>query len=226
MRTLRNRHVRILLSYLDLDTFEGKRNALLLLLLSSTGLRASEVEKLNIEDVFAEGGACVERLVLPAAASSTGERREFDLLPLAQGCLDRWKALREEQGVDSPALLVDGAGKRWRASDMEAMFDKLQRRAGFSPTQPLSALRAVCGHRLYLRGATLFDIADQLGLKTLGSVLSYVPVGEREAVDQVLGACDRQYWTADKMKEFLHYHFRWWSEERCNRVMRRWSGGG
>lgn len=229
MRTLRNRHVRLLLSYIDLDTFEGKRDALLLLLVASTGLRAVEVEQLCFGDMVEDGAGSIQRLVVRSESSANLERREFELSPLAQGCLQRWKAMvLERQGALSTELpvFVDAANQRWRARDMERMFEKLQRRAGFSPPQPLSALRAVCGHRLYLKGATLFDIADQLGLKTLGSVLSYVPVGEQEALSQVFSACDQQYWTPDRMKEFLQYHFRWWSEERCDKVMRRWSRGG
>lgn len=213
-----------MLALVDTRSPSGRRNALLTLFLVATGLRLKEVEQLLIGHV-AEAMLARPELALPAKLSRTRQCRLLPLGELARSCIHKLLALYAKNGfsIDSTApLFQETGGRPMRVESMKKVLRSQAKRAGISGELTSTAFRRVCGHRLHQRGRDLFDIADILGLKTLGAVLKYVPVGEEAAVELLLRSCDPEVWNRESMAKLLHFHFGWWDQKRCQAVARNW----
>lgn len=143
----------------------GVRNALLLELLYSGGLRVSEVVGLNVEDVD----------LSRATLRVSGKGSRIRIVPLggfARARVERWLPLRLKLAKDS-ALVVGRTGRRLSVRQVQHLVRRFGRevlgREGVHP----HILRHCCATHMLDGGADLRSIQDMLGHVSLATTQGY-----------------------------------------------------
>lgn len=208
---LNNQEIRDILSSNDNQTMEGKRNAILVLFILSTGLKPQELCQVRVCDVVRDGRP-LHRLRIDAFVSHNGRRREVALDNLAQGCVEK--------------LLLSYSNHKIVIKPSHRLFHDLKSAADVKRALGTLGLRCCpmrlrrsFAKRLYGKGLDYFEIADQMGLKTIGSAMRHADGRESEAVELLIQACDPGCWSFEKACRFFHYHFPYWSQGRCWRIV-------
>lgn len=117
-----------LLSVCPPDTWEGLRAHALLLTLLRTGLRASELVSLDLDDYDSARGHLVVR------AGKGGKRRVAGVPPDAEASITRW--VRLARGEDAGPLFPSERGGRLRRDALTHLVQRLGRRAGVAKCHP------------------------------------------------------------------------------------------
>jgi site-specific recombinase XerD len=153
-----------LLAQPDLNTREGRRDAVLLSVLYDTGARVQEVIDLSVGDV---------RLEPPAQVRLMGKGRKRRAVPLMDATVQLLRDHRHEHGLDRPEhfgrpLFQNRQGERLSRSGVRYVVQKYVqavRRAHPDFTQSVSphSLRHTKGMHLLQGGVSLEIIRDFLG---------------------------------------------------------------
>ncbi|MEZ4223971.1 MAG: tyrosine recombinase XerC [Polyangiaceae bacterium] len=178
------------------ESLHAYRDSLMLELLYGSGLRLSELARLNVEDVSLEaetirvqGKGNKERIVPLGTAAGRA----------AVAYLERRAELRHPKtGVQDPrALLLGRRGKRLgvrRIQDIVHAYGALG--AGRSDLHP-HALRHSCATHMLEGGADLRVIQEMLGHASLSTTQRYTHL----SLDQLLGVYDRAHPLARKTND-------------------------
>jgi integrase/recombinase XerD len=160
-----------LLASLDASTPYGRRDRAIVLCLASLGLRPGELANLCLEDIDWRGGSIRLR---------ERKTRQGAVVPLPR---DAGRAivayLREERPVtDERRVFVQhrgaGRGRRLSGNTVSAVVVRALDRAGVqSPLGGGYVLRHTVASRLVRRGASLKEVADFLGHRSLDTTAIY-----------------------------------------------------
>ncbi len=160
---------RVVTSVLD-DTPKGRRNHAILLLLARTGMRASEIVKLTLDDIdWREGHLCVR------SGKSRGERR----LPLSQDVGAALCAYLEHGRPPCPSRtvflhVVSPFGPLNNSATVSKIARRALTRAGVLRTPAAAHLFRHAAATGMLRGGVSFkEIADVLGHASLQTTAIY-----------------------------------------------------
>ena len=146
-----------MLSTIDITSFQGKIDYLLLLFGHHTGLRLNDLERLRVGHVFEFGN--VSHL-----SSLPGECRTFLLNPTARKCvlklLELYRARSWPTGSRSP-LFQNARGMGISASLMRDRLERLQVRAGLQTRLDLQVLKQSLANHLFCSGVAFEDLDER-----------------------------------------------------------------
>jgi tyrosine recombinase XerC len=172
----------------DLSTPQGQRDRALLELLYASGLRVSELEKLNLEQVDLDtnevrvwGKGSKERIVLigaPAARMLSLYLKEGRPLLLAES-----KAPKKTQ-----AIFLNRYGKRISARRMQKIIEEYARHAGIEKHVHPHLLRHTFATHMLDGGADLRVVQELLGHSQLSTTQIYTHVSKTQAKKIYLAA--------------------------------------
>jgi integrase/recombinase XerC len=152
------------------NDFLSLRDAAMLEILYSTGIRVSELVGLNLEDVDPIG----------EVARVRGKGRRERLAPLgsfALRALDRYLSARKNMEVhDAKPLLVNRHGHRLSARSVRRKLSKYLAAAGLDPHASPHTLRHSFATHMLERGADLRAVQELLGHRSLSSTQIYTHV--------------------------------------------------
>lgn len=224
-RALTNQEIRRILLHNDSSTFVGRRNALALVLILSTGVKISEMTKLRFQHIQL-GWKNQKFLCVPSHIAFNGRHRQIALDELVEGCLRKivelYQASKLSTEPNSPILQSED-GTPLQAGQLAGSLKIMGEKATIPGGNLEGNLRRSFARRLLGRGRDLFEVADQLGVKTLGAVVQNSPVRESEAVKLLLNSCHPLTWPGHKLKTLLRFHFPYWTEEQCEAVTRKFT---
>jgi integrase/recombinase XerD len=150
----------------------------ILSLLYGTGLRRGELERLNVEDwdaqeqlvrIDGQKTGC-QRLVPVSAAVA----RCLEIyLPYRHNLLERWGQKKER------ALLLNRRGDRLRGESLSVLVHRLAKRARV-PLVTLHQFRHTCASDLLENGASLPEVQQLLGHKTVVTTNRYLQIADPE----------------------------------------------
>lgn len=173
-RYLSDAQLALLLASLDASTRCGRRDRAIVLCLASLGLRPGELANLRLEDIDWRGGSVLLR---------GRKTRQGAVIPLPR---DAGRAivdyLREERpATDERRVFVQhlgtGRGRPLSSNTLSAAVVRALDRAGVrSPLAGAYVLRHTVASRLVRRGATLKEVADFLGHRSLDTTAIYAKV--------------------------------------------------
>ena len=169
------------------DTWTGRRDHLLLVLLYNTGARISELLALRVEDVL---GSHAKHLELQGKGR---KRRTLPLWRQTQRLLRRW--IRDNQMLPTMPLIPNRYGESLSRFGALRQIKKLVQRA--SPTQPTLRQRSISPHlfrhasamRLLEAGITPEVIALWLGHESFNTTHQYVEANlamKRQALEKIV----------------------------------------
>jgi site-specific recombinase XerD len=152
-------------------------------LLYGTGLRRGELERLNLGDWKPE-----EQL-LAIDGRKTGNERQ---VPVSEGiarCLEAYLPLRqnlmERRGtLSETALLINRQGKRLSAQCLGLLVHRLARKAKV-PLVSLHQFRHTCASDLLESGASLMEVKDILGHRSVESTSRYLHIAGPERAQAI-----------------------------------------
>jgi integrase/recombinase XerC len=170
--------MRELMTQSDAHDPTGQRNALIVELLYATGMRLSELARLDVADLRFEtrstrvlGKGNKERVVFFGAPAEAAAR-----LYLEQG---RTHHLAHRRGAgEEPALLLSAQGQRLGARQIQNVVRKLALEIGASARTSPHTLRHSFATHLLDRGADLRAIQELLGHERLGTTQIYTHVSQ------------------------------------------------
>jgi site-specific recombinase XerD len=156
------------------DDAVGLRGRAILELLYGTGLRLSECERLDVQDVDLQQGVLLVR---------NGKGRKDRYVPLsgeAARALDRYLRCGRGELLRAPldALFVSRFGQRLGQTSIGLMVRQRARRLGFGATP--HALRHACATHMLRGGAGVRAVQEILGHKSLETTARYTQVAQRD----------------------------------------------
>lgn len=170
-RYLNDEQLALLLASLNASRPCGRRDCAIVLCLASLGLRPGELANLRLEDIDWRGGSVLLR---------QRKTRQGAVVPLPR---DAGKAivayLREERPMtDERRVFVQhqcaGRGRPMSGNTVSAVVVRALDRAGVrSPLAGAYVLRHTVASRLVRRGASLKEVADFLGHRSLDTTAIY-----------------------------------------------------
>jgi integrase/recombinase XerC len=154
--------------------------------LYSCGIRVSELEGLNVEDV--------DGMNRTVRVSGKGGRER--IVPIGRVAIDAIRAYREtleiEKGVPAAAqgpLFLNPKGGRLTGRSVARILDKIARKAGIAiPVSP-HALRHTFATHMLDAGADLRVVQELLGHKSLSTTQKYTHV----SIDRLMETYDRTH---------------------------------
>ena len=168
---LDERSVEQLMNLPDVETALGARDAAVLELLYSTGMRRGELVGLDDGDInFYERSVKV-----------TGKGNKQRIIPFgrkAQHALEHYKALRKQLtgtsgGTGTRALFLTGKGKRLYPSAVNSIVQKYFKEVSEIKQQSPHVLRHSFATHLLDRGADIFAVKELLGHESLSTTQIY-----------------------------------------------------
>lgn len=178
--------IEILIRACNRDTLTGLRDAVIVLTLFDSGIRASELVKLTDEDVDWQRG------VLTVFGKGS-KARGVPVSARTLRAIRRYINKRNKAGiVDKPALFVNNAGDALTASGLLQLLKRLGKRTGLH-VHP-HALRHAYAVNALRNGAREFDIQGCLGHTTLVMTRHYA----RQSVAD-LAEAHKRFSPADKL---------------------------
>jgi len=172
-RVLTHDETRRLLATPDVSSLVGLRDRALLELLYGTGLRATEVRQLRVEDVDGD--------VLRVRSGKGGKDRVVPIGKSLRGWLDRYLEIRPRLAryrAGVAALILSRWGRPMSELVLQQNVRKLARQAGVRFT--CHALRRTFATHLLWAGASPAGVAELLGHANLETLARYAAVGVRE----------------------------------------------
>lgn len=172
-RMMTEEQVRTLLSSFDRSTATGRRDYAIISLMSTLGLRASEVARLQLDDLNWRDASL--RIVTPKS-------RRTNTLPLPDAA---GRAIADYLRDGRPATSHRHVFARHiaprniplKGSTVQATAIRAFRRCGFDPRWKGShILRHTVATQLHQRGATLKEVADMLGHRSIETSAVYAKV--------------------------------------------------
>jgi len=145
------------------------RDAAMLEVLYSTGMRVSELVGLDLEDIDPVGEFVRVR----------GKGRRERLAPLgsyAMGALNRYLESRAAEGAGTPAVFVNRHGDRLNVRSVRRKLAKYLAIAGLDPTVSPHTLRHSFATHMLERGADLRAVQELLGHRSLSTTQIYTHV--------------------------------------------------
>ena len=170
----------------------SRRDHAIIVLLLNTGLRLSEVEALNLNDVEINERSGTVRV-------RQGKGRKARTVPLnhdARAALQQWLAVRPEKSVSDEekckALFLSQTGGRLSARSIAYTVEKLADKAGLEDVTP-HTLRHSFAKNLVDAGVTLEKVATLLGHENLETTRIYTRPSEAD----LQAATERVSWEED-----------------------------
>lgn len=144
--------------------------------LYGTGARRGEVVRLNLSDWDRDEG------VLSLDGQKTGWQRRVPVPELTARCLEAYLAAREDHlgrlGVaEEPALFVNRWGERVTENSMTSGMQRLRERSGVEGVT-LHWFRHTCASDLLEHGASVAEVRQVLGHRTIGTTVRYLHVAD------------------------------------------------
>jgi integrase/recombinase XerC len=178
-----------LLAMPDRETALGSRDAAILELLYSSGIRVSELVGLNISDV--RGGEALLRVV--------GKGKKERIVPIggpAMSSIKDYLELRTPEGfgisidsMDDDALFLNSRGKRLTARSVNRIIKKYILLGSLSLDVSPHSLRHAFATHLLEMGADLRDIQELLGHESISTTQRYTHI----SVDRLMEVYDRAH---------------------------------
>lgn len=170
INVLSTEQVQELVSACDTSTFTGVRNRLVVVLMFDTGLRATELSSLLLDDLDMD-----ERKVLIRTAKSGRPRYVYYSSAVAR-LLCKYLLIRGERHTDR--LIITRDGKEIDRHWLRTMIRRLGEKAGLQvhPHQ----LRHSCAVNMLINGADAFTVQRVLGHGTLAMTRRYSQLADRD----------------------------------------------
>lgn len=154
-----------------------------LAILYGTGLRRSELERLDVSDWDAEAK------VLTIDGRKTGLERK---VPVGEGvakCIEtylphRHNRLEARGRLDETALLINTLGERLSAESLMNLLSRLSKDAGL-PRVTLHQFRHSCASDLLEAGVTVPEVQRILGHAVIQSTVRYLAVADPQRVEAI-----------------------------------------
>ena len=182
---LTQEEVKRLLEAPDLSTPQGQRDRALLELLYASGLRVSELVKLDLEDINLEtreirtrGKGSKERIALMGVPAANALQTYLN-----QG---RRKLLNDRKHTS--ALLISQYGERINERRVQKLLEKYTSRAGIGKRVHPHVLRHTFATHLLDGGADLRVVQELLGHASLSTTQIYTHVTQRRAKEVYMSA--------------------------------------
>lgn len=148
------------------DDFLTLRNAVIVLLIYTSGLRLSEVAAANVEDIATDFSAI--RVI--------GKGNKMRVQPLIEGLrpiINRYLRFIPTSEGDSKPLFVSESGRRLSHRTIERVVDKILKDAGVQGKSSPHVLRHTFATHLLNQGADLREIQELLGHESLQATQVY-----------------------------------------------------
>ena len=158
-----------LISKPDIKTFKGLRDRLILELLFSTGLRVSELQKLNVADLNMERGEIPVR-------GKGGKVRVVFLSESAKKILSEYLIAI---GDCEPLIVNKINGSRLSVRSIERIVSKYAKAAGISKKVSPHTLRHTFATDLLINGADLRSVQSLLGHSNISTTQIYTHVTDQ-----------------------------------------------
>ena len=158
-----------LISKPDIKTFKGLRDRLILELLFSTGLRVSELQKLNVADLNMERGEIPVR-------GKGGKVRVVFLSESAKKILSEYLIAI---GDCEPLIVNKIGGSRLSVRSIERIVSKYAKAAGISKKVSPHTLRHTFATDLLINGADLRSVQSLLGHSNISTTQIYTHVTDQ-----------------------------------------------
>lgn len=168
-RLLSNEEIERLLDAPDLGTPEGVRDAAILELFYSCGLRISELAKLPLRDVSIEESHLRVR----------GKGAKVRLVPLGRRAIERlraWLPIRNGGEVHDGTLFLSSRGRRISRTGVWKIVKRYARAANISQNVTPHMLRHSFATHLLDNGADLRAVQEMLGHADIGTTQIYTHV--------------------------------------------------
>jgi site-specific recombinase XerD len=170
-----------------------------LALLYGTGMRRGELERLNLQDWKREEN------LLAIDGRKTGSERRVPVIEGIGRCLEAYLPLRhnllERRGtLGEKALLINREGKRLSAHSLGLLVHRLARKAKV-PLVSLHQFRHTCASDLLEKGASLLEVKDILGHKSVQSTSRYLHIAGPERAAAISKHPLNDYLPAQRGKE-------------------------
>lgn len=168
-KALSNSDIERMLDAPDRTTREGVRDAAILELFYSCGLRISELAKLPLRDVSLEEGAIRVR----------GKGAKVRLVPIGARATDRvraWMAVRADEHARDETLFVNGRGRRMSRTGVWLVVKRYARAANVRQNVTPHMLRHTFATHLLDNGADLRAVQEMLGHKDIATTQIYTHV--------------------------------------------------
>lgn len=151
---------------IDSEEFLPMRNAVIVLLIYTSGLRLSEVAGANVDDIAADFSAIRIR----------GKGNKIRIQPLIKGLkpiIERYLRLIPTSNYDTHPLFVSERGERLSHRTIERVVDKILKDAGVVGRTSPHVLRHTFATHLLNQGADLREIQELLGHESLRATQVY-----------------------------------------------------
>ena len=148
------------------DDFLTLRNAVIVLLIYTSGLRLSEVAAANVEDIATDFSTI--RVI--------GKGNKMRVQPLIEGLrpiINRYLRFIPTSEGDSKPLFVSESGRRLSHRTIERVVDKILKDAGVQGKSSPHVLRHTFATHLLNQGADLREIQELLGHESLQATQVY-----------------------------------------------------
>ena len=176
---LSQREASELLESIDTSTIIGKRDKLIIALMLTNGLRACEVERIDISDFDMRKG----QMVLNIQRKGKVDKRDTVALPeLIGGLFENYIGDRDF-GVDDPLIVSHahgGGGRRLAKVTISAIVKQRLRDIGIDrPDITAHSLRHTCGSLMVESGVDVETIKDMLGHSDTQTTRIYVEMAQQ-----------------------------------------------
>lgn len=176
---LSQREASELMESIDTTTIIGKRDKLIIALMLTNGLRACEVERINISDFDMLKG----RMVLHIQRKGKVDKRDTVALPELIGGLFEDYIGDRDFGADDPLIVSHahgGGGRRLAKVTISAVVKQRLRDIGIDrPDITAHSLRHTCGSLMVESGVDVETIRDMLGHTDTQTTRIYVEMAQQ-----------------------------------------------
>lgn len=163
--TFTTEHIEKMLAVCDQKTKEGFRNYVLLLVLLDTGMRASELSGLRVNDVYVSGSSGAYVRVFGKGR----KEREIGLHPEVGKLL--WKYMqkfRHPADLDETALFIGRYGEPLRVDGVRALLRRVKKASGIEGVRVSAHTFRHTFAKFYLeRGGEVFKLSREMGHSTV-----------------------------------------------------------
>lgn len=168
-----------LLESIDTTSIIGKRDKLIIALMLTNGLRACEVERINISDFDMRRG----QLVLSIQRKGKVDKRDMVALPSMIGELFEDYIGDRDFGAEDPLIInhaYGGGGRRLSKITISAIVKQRLRDMGVDrPDITAHSLRHTCGSLMVESGVDVETIKDMLGHTDTQTTRIYVEMAQQ-----------------------------------------------
>jgi integrase/recombinase XerC len=153
-------------------------NITILSILYGTGLRRSELARLNLSDWNREEGT------LRIDGQKTGQERCIPVPRIVYHCIENYLPHRQNHLIkkdrpEQPALFLNRQGGRFKASMVSVMVRNTARRASVK-LHSLHQFRHTCASDLLASGASLPEVQRILGHSSVSTTMRYLHIADPE----------------------------------------------